>query len=156
MCAPETHATTAPRRSDLRLDLDTSGAETRPGHRPLPTLEVAVDGRTVYPAPSVRDVMHLALEAAGFTAADCDLAGGCWAIAVPGSVEGIDGELWISDEDASIDYPISEHEGWLVTWNPGGFEGAMAGESRTIYESACTDAIADTRRVIAALKDFGG
>ncbi|GAA4950998.1 hypothetical protein GCM10023224_39300 [Streptomonospora halophila] len=145
-------------RGTVRVDVDTSDADARIRDNAEIPLEVGVDGRAFHPAPSARDLLHLTLEAAGVTAADCHLGGGCWAVGVPATIAGRDGELWISDADARIDYPLSEHAGWLATWNPGGLEGSMDDDDApTVYESECTDAIADTRRLVAlvaALQKF--
>lgn len=58
------------------------------------------------------------------------------------------GEIWISNEDATVDHEPEAHTGWIAAYYP---KPADSDENETVYESTSTDCAADSVACVEAV-----
>lgn len=99
---------------------------------------------------TARDLLSQALQAEGHTVGgESWLGSGCDVLTV--QVTG-PAQIWISDEDARLDYPPAEHTGWTAHYKPHGLD--TEGDSPEVYRSTDTDCAADTVRLVQAVNAY--
>ncbi|MER6256788.1 hypothetical protein ABT224_36145 [Streptomyces sp. NPDC001584] len=99
---------------------------------------------------TARDLLSEALQAEGHTiGGESWLGSGCFVLTV--QVTG-PAQLWISDADAKLDYPPTEHTGWTAFYKSRGL--ATEEDAPEVYRSTDTDCAADTANLVRAVTAY--
>ncbi|MFE9553139.1 hypothetical protein ACFYOD_06610 [Streptomyces sp. NPDC006703] len=60
-------------------------------------------------------------------------------------------QIWVTDHDATVDFGLDEHNGWLACYYPD-LEGQGSGEFTVIYSSDSASIEEDTPKLIKAIQ----